>query len=668
MLADEKSNFVILHGSVTGQAETIAEKIYQEALDKKLGASLHCLSKNCSSFDISKINLAIFVVSTTGDGDIPDTAGKFWRWMKRKSISSDFLKHFQFALLGLGDTNYNNFCNSGKKIETRLCELGAQKFYPSGYADDAVGLECVVEPWIEGLWAPLIKILNVKCEGQTINIMESSKPNINSPVCQLELNELKKNSKEISCLTTLNESLSETALNVPAFPKPYLAYDVQNLEQSHVSLDLYENKLKRPSSASSVFFANCISARYLSKPDSKKTVIEITFDISGGHVKYVPGDAFGFFAKNNYSEVCALLSRISMLHNKDKMLKIYSSSERKSVSTHLPEDLTLEQIFLHCIEIRSIPKKSFLRALAEYTVHEQEKSRLLQLCSRQGAEDYRKFIRSPNVCLMDLLMAFSSCQPPLEVVLEHLPCMLPRFYSVSSSPLFDANIMKIAFSVVEIPKCESRHSDRLGVCTGFFEDNVGKFLQHTDSSTIVSKLKNLSLDEWKIPVYLRTNMGFILPDDIHSPLIMIGPGTGVAPFISFLGHRSIQKNNLEVLGDYMLFFGCRKKENDFIYESEMINFEKESVLKNLYLSFSRDSGDTKYVQDNIKLIKEDFVKYLDNPNIKVYVCGDANNMAKSVFDCIVSIVKVVKDISLKEAENFVKILQVDKKYLQDIWC
>ncbi|CAB4039447.1 methionine synthase reductase-like, partial [Paramuricea clavata] len=111
-------------------------------------------------FSIEKEKCVVFVVSTTGDGDPPDTVTKFWRRLRKKTLGSTYLKGLHYALLGLGDTNYTNFCNCSKTLNSRLLGLGATHFYPPGFADDAVGLEVVVEPWIDELWPALLKELS----------------------------------------------------------------------------------------------------------------------------------------------------------------------------------------------------------------------------------------------------------------------------------------------------------------------------------------------------------------------------------------------------------------------------------------------------------------------------------------------------------------------------
>ncbi|CAI8056211.1 Methionine synthase reductase [Geodia barretti] len=152
---EEGRRFLLLYGSQTGQAKAISEKIHEMAVERGLEPDMHCFSKSEKEFDVTEEPVVVIVVSTTGDGEAPDTVSKFWRKLKRKTVPETHLAKVQYGLLGLGDTNYTNFCNMGKRLHKRMVELGATPFVEPGWADDGVGLELVVEPWIEDLWEPL---------------------------------------------------------------------------------------------------------------------------------------------------------------------------------------------------------------------------------------------------------------------------------------------------------------------------------------------------------------------------------------------------------------------------------------------------------------------------------------------------------------------------------
>ncbi|KAH8039836.1 hypothetical protein HPB51_009092 [Rhipicephalus microplus] len=145
--------FLLLYASQTGQAEAIARRLNNAALERGFLPDLHCVSAFGREFDLAKEGCFLLVTSTTDEGLVPENARRFLRYLRK--APDGLLSGTQYAVLGLGDTNYNNFCNGARTFESQFDALGATRFYETGYADDAVGLETVVEPWIAELWKAL---------------------------------------------------------------------------------------------------------------------------------------------------------------------------------------------------------------------------------------------------------------------------------------------------------------------------------------------------------------------------------------------------------------------------------------------------------------------------------------------------------------------------------
>ncbi|KAI0214798.1 hypothetical protein LSAT2_000049 [Lamellibrachia satsuma] len=153
-MSSDKSRFLLLYGSQTGQAQGIAEEITDRAPGQGLNAELHCLSltekrfyleRETCAFYLERETCAVIIVSTTGDGEPPDTVLKFMRRLRKKTLPGDYMAHLHYTMLGLGDSNYTNFCKCGKTLDGRLQQLGATRFYPAGWADDATGSTIPVE-------------------------------------------------------------------------------------------------------------------------------------------------------------------------------------------------------------------------------------------------------------------------------------------------------------------------------------------------------------------------------------------------------------------------------------------------------------------------------------------------------------------------------------------
>lgn len=694
--------FLLLYATQQGQAKAIAEEICEKAAAHGFSADLHCISES-DKYDLkTETAPLVVVVSTTGTGDPPDTAHKFVKKIQDKTLPGDFFAHLRYGLLGLGDSEYTYFCNGGKVIDKRLQELGAQHFYDTGHADDCVGLELVVEPWIDGLWAALTKhfVSSKGIEEMNVTLTTAStasqktdpvKPeliHIESQVELLRLDDSGRKDSEVleqnavnrdqssaliaeleSSLTRSIPPLCEASLNIPALPPEYL--QVHLLESPG-----QEESQESVTSVDPVFQVPVSKAVQLTTNDAIKTTLLVELDISKTDFSYQPGDAFNLICPNNDSEVQSLLQRLQLTDQREHLvlLKIKADTKKKGAALpqHIPERCSLQFILTWCLEIRAVPKKAFLRALVDCTSDGAEKRRLQELCSRQGAADYNRFVRDACASLLDLLLAFPSCQPPLSLLLEHLPKLQPRPYSCASSSLSHPGKLHFVFNIVEFLSNTTPVVLRRGVCTGWLATLVESVLQpnrhasHADGGKAIAP---------QISISPRTANSFHLPNDPSVPIIMVGPGTGVAPFIGFLQHREkLQEQHPDGhYGAMWLFFGCRHQERDYLFREELRHFHKHGILTHLKVSFSRDSpakeeqAPVKYVQDNIQLHSKQVARLLLHENGYIYVCGDAKNMARDVNDTLVEIISKEIGVDKLEAMKTLATLKEEKRYLQDIW-
>ena len=331
-------------------------------------------------------------------------------------------------------------------------------------------------------------------------------------------------------------------------------------------------------------------------------------------------------------------------------LRVSTGYEGKPLPSHLPTTFTVREALTSSTEIRSICKKSLLRALAEVTEDFHEKRRLEELCSRQGAQDHTKFVLKNQVCVLDVLHLFPSCRPSAELILQHLPALKMRSYSVVDSPnVARPKSVRFAFTVVVLPASTHRKpGERLGVCTNY--------------------LKNLPLGG-VVQLKHRKSLSFKLPEDHKTPIIMIGPGTGVAPFLGFVQQRSLDETREGEKGENHLYFGCRHPDQDFLFEEELKEFEKSGKITSLNVAHSRlENFEHKYVQD---LLTRDSTRvYYDvtERGATVFVCGDARGMSKGVRECFVKIFMKEGGLEEKEAKNMLRSLTKEKRYKEDVWA
>ncbi|XP_062519373.1 methionine synthase reductase-like [Corticium candelabrum] len=852
--------FLILYASQTGQAEAIAKsEIYTNAFDHDLSPVIFCMSQTDRKFNLEEEPVVVIVASTTGDGDPPDTAGKFWRRIKKSTVSKTTFKNLKFALLGLGDSNYTNFCNFSKMLNKRLTELGATPFYDTGYADDAVGLERVVEPWTEGLFPALKKLLGVPIapsenneengvaldstqvekqkqhdgteitsehgtmlearklsslvsrkgsprtcfsassspklervaspEGKKASLsvagagqptasslsvhrgsvdmstmssvnmarnsfsdlsvapkspglgkkggkktviawqyggagkskerrtsavpvansttQESSKKKVGEKTrssaaqgdasggvkssSKTEASEELHNTKQlVNVMEALKESLPAlkgVRLNLPALrPEKFIVEYPKGASTSTSFSSTKQFAKSYPSQATDLFMAPITGCQQLTRDDAVKTALEVELDTKGSDVTYSPGDSFGIVCENDPEEVKWLIDRLHLPSNGDALAEIKIAPNpryaEESVPVHLPTPWTPRGWLQNCCDIRSVPGKMFLRVLAEYTSEAKEKNRIEQLCSKQGSQEFSSRIRDNKIFFIDILEVFPSCLPPLNVVLEGLPRLKPRYYSVASSPLSSKNKVKCVFNVVNLPPKGSQPS-RKGLCTGWLQGLTQPFRRGYDAP---DQSTATVTDPPKVPMYLRSNNRFNIPDDPSVPLVMIGPGTGIAPFVGFLRHRYQQQTAANAndkkaanatdkkaakFGETWLFYGCRHKDRDFLYKKQLDMFVASGTLSHLHVVFSRDEGQPpdapRYVQHAMKRHATALVNLIMKKNSSILVCGDAKNMARDVMVTLTELVGKHTEMSNEEAGKFLYSLREAKRYCEDVW-
>lgn len=758
-----ENDFLLVYASQTGQAEAIAEDFYLAALNDGLSPRLHCISDNEKEFHLEKESCVVFIVSTTGEGEPPEKALKFWRKIKRSLLPANHFAFLSFTVLGLGDTNYTNFCNFGKMLSRRLEELGASNFSESMWADDGIGLEVVVEPWKEKTLCqlkhhfgtnqkikndtcvdiqitnvPVSEIDNATQDSQNLCSVSSSEMVIKldnefeemqirqnqyfdskSLPLQLKLDAHQNGIKLVDNLvknenhqpaieksmipdraiidsssdlgpcqqdlhSLTHSSMNELPLTLPLSPPRFLRVNFlpgENSDPGTSKMAIIQSGFSYPGAKSPVSQVPIISAKRLTHHNAVKTTLQIDLDMRNCDWSYEPGDTIAVICPNDVTEVNCLLDRLGLkdISNKLCYFDLLPNTQKKNarVPEFLQQNSTISEVLSTCCEIREPPRKVFLRALVDFTEDPFEKRRLQELCSKQGSDDFAKFIREPNLSLLDILTAFPSCKPPIDVIFENLPRLQPRAYSAASSPLAMPGCLRFVFNILHFKAGEGRTSDRDGVCTGWL-NTITRHLQRQqleqkgyDELKSETAIKNNLL---QLQIFLRTNRFFHLPSDLSIPLVMIGPGTGVSPFIGFLQHRSKMISNASSsasIGATWLFYGCRSKDLDFLFKEELDTFVSDGILTKLLVSHSRDSplsdNCPRYVQDNMMRFGEELVALIYERNAQVYVCGDAKGMSPDVYRTFKNLLVSYRGMDEISAESFMTEMRVQKRYLEDVW-
>jgi NADPH-ferrihemoprotein reductase len=247
-------------------------------------------------------------------------------------------------------------------------------------------------------------------------------------------------------------------------------------------------------------------------------------------------------------------------------------------------------------------------------------------------------------CCMQVMADFPSAIPPLGLFFGSVALRLaPRYYSISSGAGAHPTSLHITCAVV-----------REVLPTGRVHDGVAS-----------SYLARMHPGD-KLPLFVRRST-FKLPADRSAPLVMVGPGTGLAPFRGFLQERRAAAASGAALGPALLFFGCRRADQDYIYRPELEDAAADGLLTGLHVAFSRAGPTKDYVQHHLAVKGADVWKLLQAPGAALYVCGDAKHMAKDVHRALVALVQQHGKMSGTQAEGWVKRLADSGRYMKDVW-
>ena len=344
--------------------------------------------------------------------------------------------------------------------------------------------------------------------------------------------------------------------------------------------------------------------------------IELSLESSG--LVYEPGDALGVYPTNAPDEVDSLLEAMK-----------FSGEEPVNLQE---QSMPLREALTHHVEITTITRP-VLHKYAELV----KSKKLDALLADDHKTELSNYLHGRH--LIDLVADFPLAGLAPQTFAELLRKLPPRLYSIASSLKQHPDEVHLTVAAV---RYHSHGRQRKGVCSTYLADRIDP--------------------DAKIPVYVDTNSNFKLPADPSVPVIMIGPGTGVAPFRAFIEEREANGAS----GKSWLFFGDQRFTTDFLYQAEWQRYLKSGVLTRMSVAFSRDQAHKIYVQHRMAEQSRDFYDWLQQ-GATVYVCGDEKRMAHDVHEALIKIVEKEGPFSREHAEKYVKMLQIDKRYLRDVY-
>jgi cytochrome P450/NADPH-cytochrome P450 reductase len=361
-------------------------------------------------------------------------------------------------------------------------------------------------------------------------------------------------------------------------------------------------------------------------------------------VSYRVGDHLSVVPRNDPALVDSVARRFGFLPADQIRLEV---AEGRRAQLPVGDTVSVGRLLSEFVELQQVATRKQIQIMSEHTRCPVTKPKLLAYVGDDAAssELYRSDIFAKRKSVFDLLEEHPACELPFHAYLEMLSLLAPRYYSISSSPSGDPSRCSVTVAVVEGPAGSGRGIYK-GICSNYL---AGRRAGETIHATV-----------------RETKAGFRLPDDASVPLIMIGPGTGLAPFRGFLQERAARKGQGHNLGPAMLFFGCRHPDQDLLYADELKAFASDGITE-LYTAFSRGEGPKTYVQDLVAAQKERVWSLIDNGAI-IYVCGDGSKMEPDVKAALVAIYRERKGADADAGQRWIEDMGTQNRYVLDVWA
>ncbi|MGD8173718.1 assimilatory sulfite reductase (NADPH) flavoprotein subunit [Vibrio sp. TRT 21S02] len=535
----------IIFASQTGNAKGVAEALEQEAKAQGIAVELFDAS-DYKGKNLAKETHVIVVASTNGEGEAPDNAIELHEFLQSKKAPK--LPNLKYGVIGLGDSSYEFFCQTGKDFDAYLAKLGATSFIER--IDCDVDYEASAAEWRSKALSAVKEDLAAGPEAEVVQL----------PVGQ-------------------------------AAPG-HSAFNKQN-----------------------PYTATLLTSQKITGRDSGKDVRHVEIDLDGSGLTYQPGDALGVWFENSSDLANAILAKVGLSGVESIEIDGESLSIHSALVSKFEITASNPQLVTKFAELSGSKK---LQKLVD------DKDKLREYAG--------------NTQVVDVL-AEKKTKLTAEELVGLLRRLTPRLYSIASS--------------------QTEVDEEVHLTVGLVEYDQGDEKRFGGASSFLSQ----RLEEGgEVKVFVENNNNFKLPQDDNTPVIMVGPGTGIAPFRSFIQER----DNRDAEGKNWLFFGDRTFTQDFLYQVEWQKYLKSGVLNRLDVAFSRDQSEKIYVQHRILENAEQVWQWIQE-GAYIYVCGDATRMAKDVHEALVIVAEQQGKMSRDDAEEFINDLRKAKRYQRDVY-
>lgn len=539
-VAAPSGSLTILYGSQTGNAKGVATAIKAQAEARGLPVTLASMA-DYKPKQLKKENHLLVVVSTYGEGEPPESAVDMFEQLKKGKIGK--LDGLKFAVLGLGDSSYEFFCQTGKDFDNFLATAGAERIYDLASLD--VDYQDAAKSWSE----------------QALNAIAA----------------------------TLSIGAASSVASAVQQAVGHSQYSKENPFPARLSVN-----------------------QKITGRDSTKDIRHIEINLADSGLTYQPGDALGVWFDND----AELVGEVLALNGLSGDEATARGTLRAALTSHF------ELTRLH---------GGFITGLADIS----DNAALKDLAGDKA--QVNALVASAQV--VDVLKRF-----PTALTAEQLVSLLrpltPRLYSIASA------------------QSEVEEEVHLTVGVVRYRQEDGTVRSGAASSYLADRL----IEDGEVRVFVEHNDNFRLPQNPDTPVIMVGPGTGIAPFRAFMQEREAQGAE----GKNWLFFGNPHFTQDFLYQVEWQRYVKSGLLSKISLAFSRDQANKIYVQDRLREAGQELYQWLE-AGAHFYVCGDANKMAKDVQEALLDVIAEHGHKSREEAEEYLSELRRAKRYQRDVY-
>ncbi|NXA35254.1 NCPR reductase, partial [Eudromia elegans] len=598
-------NIVVFYGSQTGTAEEFANRLSKDA--HRYG--LRGMAADPEEYDLSdlsrlsEIDKSLAVFCMATYGEGDPTDNAQDFYDWLQETDAD-LSGLRFAVFGLGNKTYEHFNAMGKYVDKRLEELGAQRIFELGQGDDDGNLEEDFITWREQFWPAVCEHFGVEATGEESSIRQY----------------------ELVVHTDVNMSKVYTG-------------EMGRLKS-------YENQ-KPPFDAKNPFLAAVTVNRKLNE-GGERHLMHLELDISNSKIRYESGDHVAVYPANDSSLVNQIGEILQM--DLDTIMSLNNLDEESNKKHPFPCPTSYRTALTYYLDITNPPRTNVLYELAQYATDpgEQEQLRKMASSAAEGKALYLSWVVEARRNILAILQDLPSLRPPIDHLCELLPRLQARYYSIASSSKVHPNAIHICAVTVE------------------YETKTGRLNKGVATNWLKNKVPDEDRSKSLVPMYVRKSQ-FRLPFKPSTPVIMIGPGTGIAPFVGFIQERAWLKQQGKDVGETVLYYGCRHEKEDYLYREELARFHQDGILTQLNVAFSRDQAEKVYVQHLLRKNKENVWKLLNEGNAHIYVCGDARNMARDVQNTFYEIVAEFGNMSQPQAVDYVKKLMTKGRYSLDVW-